>query len=644
MIKREILINKYSNYKKPANFTSLFGQNSASSFMKQLFLYSFIVLLHFCFGQKEANHWVLARGYHVDFNTWPPVVTRELDTNTYSCSSISDTAGNFLFYTNGETVWNADGSIAENGTNMGSWDGSEQHTAIVPIPYSDLYYIITTHSDIKFSSEGAITKWQDITPLAYSLVQYKDGHATVLEKNIQLWDDAIQSFDVTPHANGDDIWLTSIDDNTFSDSLFIAFRLTSCGVKDTIISPTMNTNPYFFKNTIKKHKSETMSFSPNGKWLVHDQYIYRFDASIGKFSFNHQYGEVQTPHRRMEFSWDQNSRMVLGVNTHPQNIYGNELDIYDPFVKSYLCQKPYNNYDAIDNDYQLGPRGYWYYADDRLPYGLKYIKPESFCSEPRSFTIATQAEKFAVVPNVSSYFYDPNYKSPPNRYPTKLEAIRVCLGDSTNFILSADNNTVIQYVVLGNGDTIQPTTHHFSYLYQEAGQYTGYAITERRCVTQNVPFNVVVDEQPQLDLAPEYNYFHCGERGIDFVIDSVFNTAILWNDGNDAFTRKIPAGDWEVTVTNTCGSLTEQFEVIELFITEIPNIVTPNGDGLNDVLVVENIPPDANLQIMNRWGKTIFEINNYTNNWPNSDVTPGVYYYNLTALDCIYTGWVQVLY
>ena len=46
---------------------------------------------------------------------------------------------------------------------------------------------------------------------------------------------------------------------------------------------------------------------------------------------------------------------------------------------------------------------------------------------------------------------------------------------------------------------------------------------------------------------------------------------------------------------------------------EIFNLVTPNGDGDNDVLVIRNIEmyPDNSVEIYNRWGVKVFEIEGY---------------------------------
>ena len=68
---------------------------------------------------------------------------------------------------------------------------------------------------------------------------------------------------------------------------------------------------------------------------------------------------------------------------------------------------------------------------------------------------------------------------------------------------------------------------------------------------------------------------------------------------------------------------------------KIPNVFTPDGDGINDVL--HPFPYDfidrIDLTIFNRWGQTVYETNDPDINWDgklkntNQLVSPGVYYY-----------------
>lgn len=64
---------------------------------------------------------------------------------------------------------------------------------------------------------------------------------------------------------------------------------------------------------------------------------------------------------------------------------------------------------------------------------------------------------------------------------------------------------------------------------------------------------------------------------------------------------------------------------------EIPNVITPNGDGLNDYFYIKNIDKlrSSRLLIYNRWGQRIFEMDSYDNSWDARDHPDGVYFWTL---------------
>jgi len=61
------------------------------------------------------------------------------------------------------------------------------------------------------------------------------------------------------------------------------------------------------------------------------------------------------------------------------------------------------------------------------------------------------------------------------------------------------------------------------------------------------------------------------------------------------------------------------------------NIITPNGDGVNDMLYFEylNFYPENELFIFNRWGNELFRQKNYQNNWSGTEYDEGTYFYLL---------------
>lgn len=75
----------------------------------------------------------------------------------------------------------------------------------------------------------------------------------------------------------------------------------------------------------------------------------------------------------------------------------------------------------------------------------------------------------------------------------------------------------------------------------------------------------------------------------------------------------------------------------------IPNIFTPNGDGVNEVFFIRNKPDATELIITNRWGKEVLHSKDYQNDWNGGDVSDGVYYYVISAAGQSYSGWVEIL-
>ncbi len=59
------------------------------------------------------------------------------------------------------------------------------------------------------------------------------------------------------------------------------------------------------------------------------------------------------------------------------------------------------------------------------------------------------------------------------------------------------------------------------------------------------------------------------------------------------------------------------------------NVVTPNGDGINDFLVLGTFNGPIAVSVYDRWGSVIFSSNDYRGNWPlaGSDLVESVYWY-----------------
>lgn len=90
-----------------------------------------------------------------------------------------------------------------------------------------------------------------------------------------------------------------------------------------------------------------------------------------------------------------------------------------------------------------------------------------------------------------------------------------------------------------------------------------------------------------------------------------------------------------LTVTkNSCKDSSSKYLTIdstsETYI--IPNVFTPNGDGINDEFCIENVTGYSEcfqLSIFNRWGAEVFSSSNPDQCWPADNIANGVYFYVL---------------
>jgi gliding motility-associated-like protein len=65
------------------------------------------------------------------------------------------------------------------------------------------------------------------------------------------------------------------------------------------------------------------------------------------------------------------------------------------------------------------------------------------------------------------------------------------------------------------------------------------------------------------------------------------------------------------------------------------NIITPNNDGRNDFLVINNIDlyTSHDVSVFNTIGQMVFNSVNYRNNWSGSELKSGIYYLYFTGKD-----------
>jgi gliding motility-associated-like protein len=106
-----------------------------------------------------------------------------------------------------------------------------------------------------------------------------------------------------------------------------------------------------------------------------------------------------------------------------------------------------------------------------------------------------------------------------------------------------------------------------------------------------------------------------------------------------------PAGTvtYTVKVTTPQGcSVSDSVLITVLPGIQIPDGITPNGDGKNDEWIISGIQlfPDCQVEVFNRWGESLFQSHGYKDRWNGTykgkPLPVGTYYYVIDLKDPLY--------
>jgi PKD repeat protein len=246
----------------------------------------YILLLLFPYtllAQKEASNWYFGDRAGIQFNPAASALTNGQMSADEGCSSISDTNGMLLFYSNGINVWNRNHVIMSNGSGLAGHLSSTTSCHIVPQPDGNLYYIFTTDAVENNLANG----------LRYSIVDMSanGGLGSVISKNNLLLQFSCEKITSVYHNNGTDLWVMA---HGFGNNTFFAYLLTGAGLNTTPVQTSIG-------SILRKHISDFgsnsysaigyMKFSHDGTKLANAVFgilnrteLFDFNNSTGKLS------------------------------------------------------------------------------------------------------------------------------------------------------------------------------------------------------------------------------------------------------------------------------------------------------------------------------------------------------------------------
>jgi gliding motility-associated-like protein len=231
------------------------------------------------------------------------------------------------------------------------------------------------------------------------------------------------------------------------------------------------------------------------------------------------------------------------------------------------------------------------------------------------------------------------------------------------------NNGTINYWYYDFGGPGNIVAQNPTQVFTTSGNYT---VTHAVATTQGCRDTIVkiVNVPPRPDADFTYNFNAGPNVGsiYNFVNLSSNSTSYYWTfgDGNNStdvnpLNTYFNNGNYYVTLyaygAFGCVDSTTKIIVINNVTTEIstliPNAISPNGDGKNDVWklgFINLLYPDAEVYIYNRWGQEMFSSKGYNTPWDgtynNEPVPDATYYYVIKLNDSqsqIFKGSILVL-
>ena len=220
----------------------------------------------------------------------------------------------------------------------------------------------------------------------------------------------------------------------------------------------------------------------------------------------------------------------------------------------------------------------------------------------------------------------------------------ICEGTYINF---GGTYTSIGYTGVtwnfGDGDSIK-NINPVLYAYTTVGTFTiTTTATYRACPAETVTRSVTVLQTPAINLGPDTSICEGGESIAlqDYINAGNPLAKWLWNTG--ATTPGIvvnTSGNYSATVSiNNCPATDTVWISNDCYVS-VPNVFTPNGDGVNDYFYPRQLLTKGltqfKMDIYNRWGQLVFETTSVEGRgWDgrfNSEMQPeGVYMYIIDA-------------
>ena len=487
-------------------------------------------------AQKEYDIWYFGENAGVNFNNTSPQILTDGQINTIEGTSvICDTAGNLLFYTDGEKVWNRNHQLMPNGWGLNGSYTSAQSALIVRKPGSYRYYYI-------FTADAQLGMLGGCGCLSYSVadLSLNAGLGDIIIKNQLIEANMEEKIAGIMHANNTDIWI--VGHKAYSDK-FLCYKLTATGL-DTIA--VVNNVGVVHGNF---DEIGQLKFSPNGKKIAMTMLINKTEV----FDFNRSNAIISNP--------------IFIQSPFYQNPYGIEFSPNSRFLYSSAWNDFLIQYDLSSNNSQQINSTY-YLIDSNLinTYGsLKLAKDGKIYMAKAN----DSSRYLSVINNPDllgsncNFVYDGLFLNNkistlglPNSivYPKTLNVKNTCYKDTTYFYPDDTNmiNNIIWDFNDSNGETLFSglTAKH---IFSDTSTYVVKAVVHyQNAVVDTLFVNVKINPLPNKALT---DTLVCGNVNLLLNAGNP-NSTYLWSNNQTSQSVTVSSsGVYKVKITNTFGCI-----------------------------------------------------------------------------------------
>jgi gliding motility-associated-like protein len=226
--------------------------------LRAIFIFLYLLMTAGVSYTQLTNIWYFGGQAGISFNPQagsgiPYAISNSAMMASEGTATICDNNGQILFYSNGETIYNKNHQVMQNGSGLLGHNSTFQGVVIVPQPGNDsIYYVFTADAFERNYANG----------YRYNVVNIRRnaGLGDVISKNNLLSAPSTERLTAARHSNGVDAWVITNDLNS---NVFRAYLVNCSGLQTTPVVSTVGD----VLNTHTDMPFGAMKISPDGNQL-----------------------------------------------------------------------------------------------------------------------------------------------------------------------------------------------------------------------------------------------------------------------------------------------------------------------------------------------------------------------------------------